>query len=125
MIVKLTMENNHRNSFIRTLIASFAFLLSFTAFAQSTFSIKVQLVDSKTAEPVSYATVSVSEKGKTEALKYVLSDINGAAEIAKVRKGTYVLKAELMGYILFIFPFIISRCFEKVMIKNTFTNSDG
>ena len=93
------MENNHRNSFIRTLIASFAFLLSFTAFAQNTFSIKLKLVDSKTAEPVSYATVSVSEKGKTEALKYVLSDIDGAAEIAKVKKGTYVLKAELMGYL--------------------------
>ena len=87
------------NSFIRTLIASFAFLLSFTAFAQNAFSIKLKLVDSKTSEPVSYATVSVTEKGKTEALKYVLSDIDGAAEIVKVKKGTYVLKAEIMGYL--------------------------
>ena len=93
------MEKNHINSFIRTLIASFAFLLSFTAFAQNTFSIKLKLVDSKTSEPVSYATVSVTEKGKTEALKYVLSDIDGAAEIVKVKKGTYVLKAEIMGYL--------------------------
>ena len=93
------MEKNHINSFIRTLIASFAFLLSFTAFAQNTFSIKLKLVDSKTSEPVSYATVSVTEKGKTEALRYVLSDIDGAAEIVKVEKGTYVLKAEIMGYL--------------------------
>lgn len=93
------MEKNHMNSFIRTLIASFAFLLSFTAFAQNAFSIKLKLVDSKTSEPVSYATVSVTEKGKTEALKYVLSDIDGAAEIVKVKKGTYVLKAEIMGYL--------------------------
>ena len=93
------MENNHRNSFVRTLFASLAFLLSFTAFAQGSFSIKLKLVDSKTADPVSYATVSVTEKGKTEALKYVLSDIEGAAEVTKVKKGTYVLKAELMGYL--------------------------
>ena len=117
MIVKLTMENNHRNSFIRTLIASFAFLLSFTAFAQSTFSIKVQLVDSKTAEPVSYATVSVSEKGKTEALKYVLSDINGAAEIAKVRKGTYVLKAELMGYLTYSKEITLDKNLDLGQVK--------
>ena len=117
MIVKQTMENNHRNSFIRTLIASFAFLLSFTAFAQSTFSIKVKLVDSKTAEPVSYATVSVSEKGKTEALKYVLSDINGAAEIAKVKKGTYVLKAELMGYLTYSQEITLDKSLDLGQVK--------
>ena len=117
MIVKQTMENNHRNSFIRTLIATVAFLLSFTAFAQSTFSIKVQLVDSKTAEPVSYATVSVSEKGKTEALKYVLSDINGAAEIAKVRKGTYVLKAELMGYLTYSKEITLDKNLDLGQVK--------
>ena len=69
-----------------------------TAFAQGSFSIKLRLVDSNTAEPVAFATVSLTEKGQTKAVKYVLSDSHGAAEILKVRKGTYVLKAELMGY---------------------------
>ena len=111
------MENNHRNSFIRTLFASLAFLLSFTAFAQGSFSIKLKLVDSKTAEPVSYATVSVTEKGKTEALKYAQSDIDGAAEIAKVKKGTYVVKAELMGYLTYSQEISLTKDMDLGQIK--------
>ena len=111
------MEINHRHSFIRTLIASFAFLLSFTAFAQNTFSIKLKLVDSKTSEPVSYATVSVTEKGKTEALKYALTDIDGAAELAKVKKGTYVLKAELMGYLTYSQEITLEKNLDLGQIK--------
>ena len=111
------MENNHRNSFIRTLFASLAFLLSLTAFAQGSFSIKLQLVDSKTAEPVSYATVSVTEKGKTEALKYVLTDVDGVAEVTKVRKGTYVLKAELMGYVTYSQEISLTKNLDLGQIK--------
>lgn len=111
------MEINHRNSFVRTLFATLAFLLSFTAFAQGNFSIKLKLVDSKTAEPVSYATVSVSEKGKTEALKYALSDSDGAVELAKVKKGTYVLKAELMGYVTHSQEIILDKNLDLGQIK--------
>ena len=93
------MENNCRLSFIRSLIASVAFFLGVTAFAQGSYSIKLRLIDSKTSEPVSFATVSISEKGQDKALKYVLSDSHGVAQVVKVRKGTYVLKAELMGYV--------------------------
>ena len=93
------MGNKIRLSFIRFALASMAMLLSTTAFAQGSFSIKLRLVDSKSAEPVSFATVSISEKGHDKALKYVLSDSQGAAEILKVKKGTYILKAELMGYL--------------------------
>ena len=92
------MGNNLRSLFLRTFAASLALFLSMTAFAQGSFSIKLRLVDSNTAEPVAFATVSLTEKGQTKALKYVLSDSEGAAEIVKVKKGTYVLKAELMGY---------------------------
>jgi hypothetical protein len=111
------MEINHRNSFVRTLFATLAFLLSFTAFAQGNFSIKLKLVDSKTAEPVSYATVSVSEKGKTEALKYALSDSDGVVELAKVKKGTYVLKAELMGYVTHSQEIILDKNLDLGQIK--------
>ena len=93
------MGNKIRLSFIRFTLASVAMLLGMTAFAQGSFSIKLRLVDSKSAEPVSFATVSISEKGQDKALKYVLSDSHGAAEILKVKKGTYILKAELMGYL--------------------------
>ena len=93
------MENKIRLSFIRLMLAFMAMLLSMTAFAQGSFTIKLRLVDSKSAEPVSFATVSISEKGQDKALKYALSDSHGAAEILKVKKGTYVLKAELMGYL--------------------------
>ena len=92
------MENTHRTSFIRTLFAIVAFLLGVSAFAQGSYSIKLRLVDSKSSEPVAFATVSISEKGQDKALKYVLSDSHGVAQVLKVRKGTYVLKAELMGY---------------------------
>ena len=92
------MENKNHISFIRFFAATLAFLLSITAFAQGAFSVKVKLVDSKTSDPVSFATVSLTVKGQETATKYVLSDIDGNAEITKVKKGTYVLKAELMGY---------------------------
>ena len=95
----MTMENRHHISFLRSFVASMALLLSFTAFAQGSFSVKLRLLDSKTSEPVSFATVSLTVKGHDTAAKYVLTDIDGNAEIVKVKKGTYVLKAELMGYV--------------------------
>ncbi len=93
------MKHNLRLSFIRTLLVSLTCLFSVAAYAQGSFSIKLRLVDSNSAEPVSFATVSITEKGQTKALKYVLSGDDGSAQIEKVRKGTYVLKAELMGYV--------------------------
>ena len=73
-------------------------LFCLPSFAQNTATLKLRLLDEKTAEPVPYATVSLTVKGKTEAAKYILSDIDGYAELTKVPKNTYILKAELMGY---------------------------
>ena len=75
-----------------------ACMVSFSAYAQNTVTLKLRLVDEKTAEPVSYATVSVTRKGEDKAAKYVLSDIDGYAELSKIQKNTYIVKAELMGY---------------------------
>ncbi len=81
------------------LAAVFALMIfSLAAFAQGSFTVKLKLVDSKTSAPVGFATVSLTVKGETAPAKYVLTDSEGAASLAKVRKGTYVLKAELMGY---------------------------
>ena len=103
------MKNNFRLSFIRTLLASLACLFSVAAYAQGSFSIKMRLVDSNSAEPVAFATVSVTEKGQTKALKYVLSGDDGSAQIEKVRKGTYVLKAELMGYVTYTQEVVLTK----------------
>ena len=82
-----------KHSLITFLLALF---MCVTASAQVT--VKLRLIDAKTSDPVSFATVSLTVKGETTPAKYVLSDSHGAATIAKVRKATYVLKAELMGY---------------------------
>ena len=91
-----------RKSFIAGLIRSllvFVFLLSgINASAQGPITVKLRLVDEKTSQPVPFATVSLTVKGETKASKYVLSDSEGVASLTKVKKGTYLLRAELMGY---------------------------
>ena len=74
------------------------FLVGIVASAQNQVSVKLKLVDSKTSEPVSFATVSLTVKGEDTPAKYVLSDSEGKAELLKVRHNTYILRAELMGY---------------------------
>ena len=87
-------------SIFRRGLAAFAtiFLLTLSAYAQNSFSVTLRLVDGKTDEPVGYATVSMTVKGEKEAAKYALTDSDGEATLTKVKKGTYVLKAELLGY---------------------------
>ena len=72
--------------------------LGIPSFAQAIYSLKVELVDAEKSEPVAYATASVTVKGEKEPLKYVLTDENGLGTINKLKKGTYIFKAELMGY---------------------------
>lgn len=61
-------------------------------------SVKMQLVDEKTGEPVGFVTVSLMEDGASKAYKYVLSTSEGKVEFVGVRKGTFKVKAEIMGY---------------------------
>ena len=82
----------------KVLLAGTMMLLGVTVYAQGHFTVKLRLVDDKTAEPVGFATVSLSEKGSDKPSSYVLSDAEGKASLTKVAKKTYVLKAELMGY---------------------------
>ncbi len=91
----------NRKSAVSILKILMALVLGFTslsASAQAIYSVKVKAVDSKTSAPVAFATASVTVKGEKSPAKYALTDDSGQAALTKLRKGTYVLKIELMGY---------------------------
>ena len=92
------MKGRHFNFFIKTISAFALMLVSYGASAQAIYSIKLKLVDDKTSEPVAYATASVTAQGEKSPEKYVLTDSEGVGNIVKLKKGTYTVKAELMGY---------------------------
>ena len=84
---------------IKNILLTAALLFaSIASYAQNSFSVSLKLADGKTGEPVGFATASLTLKGEKEAAKYALTDSDGEAILTKVRKGTYVLKAEIMGY---------------------------
>ena len=87
------------NIFKRTFVFLVFIMDGFVAMAQGSYSVKLTLVDAKTSQPVGFATASLTPKGATTASKYALTDENGKAALTKVSKGTYVFKAELMGYV--------------------------
>ena len=86
------------NFFVKIMLTAAFMLCGFSLSAQNHFTVKLKLVDEITSEPVGFATASVTVKGEETASKYVLTDSEGKAAIEKVRKGTYIFKAELMGY---------------------------
>ena len=91
---------------IATVVALFFFLpLS----AQAQFTVKLRLIDDKTSEPVPFATASLTAKGSTSASKYILTDDHGQATITKVAKGTYILKAEIMGYKTYTHELVVDK----------------
>ena len=91
---------------IATVVALFFFLpLS----AQAQFTVKLKLIDDKTNEPVPFATASLTAKGSTSASKYILTDDHGQATITKVAKGTYTLKAEIMGYKTYTHELVVDK----------------
>jgi len=66
------------------------------------FRIKIVLLDSISRGPIEFATISITPEGKTEALKYALTDASGWAEITGIPEGQYTVKAEYMGYKPFV-----------------------
>ena len=92
------MNGRLSNFFFRTFSVFALILFSFNASAQAIYSIKLKLVDDKTSEPVAFATLSATAQGEKEPVKYVLTDAEGAGSLVKLAKGTYTVKADLMGY---------------------------
>ena len=92
------MHSRISNSLLKTALLCVAMILSLSAYAQHSLTVKALLTDEKTGEPVGFATASLTVKGEKEPAKYVLSDSEGNVNLQKVRKGAYIFKAELMGY---------------------------
>ena len=69
-----------------------------SALAQS-YSVKAVLKDGSDKTPLAFATAALSKASdKDKAIAYTLSEENGAVEFTELKPGSYVLKAELMGY---------------------------
>ena len=107
----------HVSLFLKSILSLAAFMIASVAFAQGNFTVKLKLVDEKTSEPVSFATASLTVKGETTAAKYVLTNEEGAAEITKVKKGTYKFKAELMGYVTYEKEIVVDKNIDLGTIK--------
>ena len=93
------MTRTHSASFpLRLSVVIFLLSIPFTVFAQAGFTVKMKLSDASNSDPVGFATVSLTQEGKTEPSRYVLSTAEGEAVLYKVGRGNYLLKVELMGY---------------------------
>ena len=115
-------ENNNMtgrlsNFFFKTVSVFAMMLFSFNASAQAIYSIKLKLVDDKTSEPVAYATASVTAQGAKEPAKYVLTDAEGVGTLVKLSKGTYTVKAELMGYETFSKVVVVEKNVDLGVIR--------
>ena len=84
------------NSGILGLLLTMAF--SVTAAAQSGNTVTLSLSDASSGDAVGYATVSLSLPKAKSPSNYALSDDKGKVTISGVKKGSYTLKAEILGY---------------------------
>ncbi len=112
------MKNTIISFFKRFIIACVFAFAGTSVYAQAIYSVRLRLEDQKTSEPVAFATASVTVKGERSPLKYVLTDEHGQAVITTLKKGTYILKAELMGYKSFVKEIVIEKNLDlgKIMM---------
>lgn len=96
--------------------AAVLFLMGIVAFAQGA-SVTARLLDNTTGEPLGFATVSLTQKNSEKVYKYVLSNERGEVKIENVRDGSYVFKAELMGYKLYTQDIAVKGALEMGDIK--------
>ena len=106
-----------KNRIVRILITVAFSLMATAAYAQNSFKVSLKLVDANTNEPVSFATTSLTLAGADEAAKYVLTDTEGKSDFTKVKKGTYTLKAEIMGYKAHVQEITVDKNIDLGVIK--------
>lgn len=105
---------------LRALASLIVFLIILTANGKAhaqTWSVKAYLSDEKTEEPVAFATVSITLKGEKSPAKYSLSDEKGFVQLNGVKKGVYILKAELIGYKTYEQEINISKTIDLGKLK--------
>lgn len=68
------------------------------ALAQGGGTVVARLIEEQGGAPVGFATVSITKQNASKAYKYAMSTETGEVRIEGVRPGTYVFKAELLGY---------------------------
>lgn len=102
---------------LKTLLSLFLILSGTSAFAQAIYSVKVALTDVKTDEPVAFATASVTLKGEKSPLKYTLTDDKGKGTLTKLAKGTYIFRAELMGYKTFEKEIVVEKNMDLGVVR--------
>ena len=100
--------------FTLTLILSF---LTLCAYAQGSFTVKLKLIDAKSAQPLGFATATITPKGESKAARFVMSDENGVAALNKITKGTYVVKVEEMGYKTFEQEILVDKNIDLGEVK--------
>ena len=110
-------EMTRKTLFGRIAIILCGLILSFSAFAQNSFTVKLKLIDAKTSEPVGYATTSLTVKGASKAADFVMTDEDGTASLTKISKGTYIVKAELMGYKTFEQEIVVDKNIDLGAVK--------
>jgi hypothetical protein len=62
-------------------------------------NVRLTLQDSKTSEPISWASVYLIPQGDTTITHFALSDDKGDIELKDVPVGKYELNAEMIGYL--------------------------
>ena len=80
-------------------IFSFYFcLLTFWGFSQKENEVKGKLVDSLTAEPLSFATLRLESKKQSNVVKGQIADEKGKFEFVGLKDDKYVIRIEYVGY---------------------------
>jgi len=78
------------------LVAVLIAIQTTAAFAQNKVSLR--LLDEETGAPIEYATVTLTKPGAKTAAYASLTTSEGKALMGDVKNGSYVLKAEILGY---------------------------
>lgn len=67
--------------------------------AQGTGTISGKIIDSKTKEPLSFVTVSLTPQGSSTPIYGVNTDDDGLFKIAKIKTGNYTARFSFVGYL--------------------------
>ena len=67
-------------------------------FGRTSFTVKAQILDSLTREPIAFASAYLRHPKDTVITSFALTDTLGKAELKKVAKGEHLLCVEYLGY---------------------------